>query len=221
MKTSALFARLALLCFLLMSGIASCSLFSGKEEQNPGYQLSQEELALLQPGDLILRQGFGVVSQAIREYLDEDIRVSHVALLSLDPKDGWQVVQSISQRVSKVDGVQKQDLPSFVSESETNSILVVRFKGYCKEPGLNLRVEEAGLKYLEQEVPFDHSFSLEDSTRFFCSELIWRIFLKEAGVDIFEKMNKDVRKERLQFASFFDPEHFEVIIDHHPLYDSR
>lgn len=221
MKTSALFARLAFLCLLLMGGVSACSFFAGKEDQNPGYQLSQEELALLQPGDLILRQGFGVVSQAIREYLNEDIRVSHVALLSLDPKDGWQVVQSISQRVSKVDGVQKQDLPSFVSESKTNSLVVVRFKGYGEEPGLNLRVEEAGRKYLEQEVPFDHSFSLEDSTRFFCSELIWRIFLNEAGVDLFEKMNKDVRKERLQFASFFDPEHFEVIIDHHPLYDFK
>jgi hypothetical protein len=34
-------------------------------------------------------------------------------------------------------------------------------------------------------------------------------------------MNKDVRKERLQFASFFDPEQFEVIIDHHPFDYSR
>lgn len=176
---------------------------------------------MLEPGDLILRQGFGVVSQAIREYLNEESGVSHVALLSQNRRGEWQVIQSISKRVSQVDGMQKQDLPSFMRESETHSIVVVRFKGYAAQPGLNLRVEQAARKYLERQVPFDHSFSLEDSSRFFCSELVWRLFLEEAGVDIFEKMNLEERKERLSFASFFDPDHFEVIINHHRLTNLR
>ncbi|MBW6497879.1 MAG: hypothetical protein K0B09_05805 [Bacteroidales bacterium] len=215
MKPDLLFSRQLISLFLAGLLLASCSFFTGKENQNPSYQLSQEELELLQPGDIILRQGFGVVSQAISEFLNEEIRVSHVALLSKDFKGEWQVIQSISQRVSEVDGVQQQALTSFVSESETNSIVVVRFRGYENDPGLNMRIEQAAKDYLQQQIPFDHSFSLEDTTRFFCSELIWRLFLDEAGVDIFEKMNKDVRRERLRFASFFDPDYFKVIINHH------
>jgi len=216
MKRAPLFLR-HLISFFLMGGVfASCSFFAGKENQNPAYQLSQEEIELLQPGDIILRQGFGAVSQAIGEYLDEEIRVSHVALLSQGEEGQWRVIQSISQRISNTDGVQTQDLATFVSESETNSIVVVRFKGYQSEPGLNLRIEQTALNYLDQQVPFDHSFSLEDSTRFFCSELIWRLFLIEAEVDVFEKMEKEIRRERLRFASFFDTDYFEVIINHHP-----
>lgn len=216
MKRAPLFFRL-LISFILMGGIfASCSFFAGKKNQNLSYQLSHEELSLLQPGDIILRQGNGAVSHAISEFLDEEIRVSHVALLSQGEEGNWQVIQSISKRVSNTDGLQTQDLATFVSESKTNTIVVVRFKGYQSEPGLNLRIEQAALNYLDQQVPFDHSFSLEDSTRFFCSELIWRLFLNEAGVDIFEKMDKEVRRERLRFASFFDTDHFEVIINHHP-----
>jgi hypothetical protein len=215
MKPAVLFPRQLILLFLACCLLASCSFFAGKEDQNPSYQLSQEELELLQPGDIILRQGFGAVSHAISEYLKEPTKVSHVALLSRDNIGEWQVIQSISQRVSNTDGLQAQDLATFVSESETSSIVVVRFRGYETNPGLNLRIERAAQDYLKQQTPFDHSFSLEDSTRFFCSELIWRLFLNEAGVDIFEKMNKDVRRERLRFASFFNPDHFEVIINHH------
>jgi hypothetical protein len=215
MKPAPLFFKQLIYFFLAGALTASCSFFAGKENQNPFYELTQDELELLQPGDIILRQGFGAVSHAIGQYLNEPIRLSHVALLSRGNNGEWQVIQSISQRVSKVDGVQQQDLTSFVSESETSSIVVVRFRGYETDQGLHQRIEQAALNYLEQQVPFDHSFSLEDSARFFCSELIWRLFLIEAKVDIFEKMNKDVRRERLRFASFFNPDHFEVIINHH------
>jgi hypothetical protein len=215
MKPAVLFPRQLILLFLACCLLASCSFFAGKEDQNPSYQLSQEELELLQPGDIILRQGFGAVSHAIGEYLNEPTKVSHVALLSRDNNGQWQVIQSISQRVSKTDGLQAQDLATFVSESETSSIVVVRFRGYETDQGLHLRIERAAQDYLKQQIPFDHSFSLEDSTRFFCSELLWQLFLNEAGVDIFEKMDKNVRRERLRFASFFDPDLFEVIINHH------
>jgi len=215
MKIALLFSRHLIYFVLAGTLTASCSFFAGKEKQNLSYQLSQEELELLQPGDIILRQGFGVVSQAISEFLNEEVRVSHVALLSKDGEENWQVIQSISKRVSNTDGLQQQNLASFVSESETNSVVVVRFRGYETDPGLHLRIERAAQHYLQQQLAFDHSFSLEDSTRFFCSELIWRLFLNEVGVDIFEKMDKDVRRERLRFASFFDPDHFDVVINHH------
>ena len=215
MKPALLFSGYIISLSLAAALVASCSFFSGKENQNPTYQLSHEEYELLQPGDIILRQGFGVGSQAISEFLNENIKVSHVALLSQNAQSHWQVIQSVSQNVSDFDGMQAQYLSEFIRESQTNSLVVVRFKGFNANPGLNHRFEQAVLSYLKQQVPFDHSSSLTDSTQFFCSELIWRLFLNEAGVDIFEKMNKDDRRERLRFASFFDPDHFEVIINHH------
>lgn len=193
----------------------SGSYVAGKKKQHTTYELANHELNMLQPGDIILRQGFGVVSHSIRNFLNEDFKVSHVALLSKNSPGQWQVIQSISKSLSGIDGVQTENLTDFVGESETNSVVVVRFRGFESEPELNLRIEQAALNYLQQQVPFDHGFSLDDSTSFFCSELIWRLFVNEAGVDIFEKMDREVRKERLRFASFFDPDYFEVIINHH------
>ncbi|HAJ99426.1 MAG TPA: hypothetical protein DCM62_05320, partial [Bacteroidales bacterium] len=86
-----------------------------KNEQQV-YRLKKDELALLQPGDIILRKGTGSLSQAIDNYLDPWLSVSHIGILSRNADGSWVVIHSISKHLSEADGLQQVDLHRFVSE---------------------------------------------------------------------------------------------------------
>ncbi len=213
-KLKVLFA--AIMLALLM---VSCNFLGGEPVQNPDYSLTSEEIGSIREGDIILRQGHGVVSQSILEILKEDIPVSHVGIIRKNPDGSFGVIHTVSQRLPGYDGIQQQCLEEFISESVSQSLMVVRYKGFSENTRLRKKAGRLAAEYLERDIPFDHSFNLEDSTRFFCSELIWRIILEVSGDDIFEKMNKELRRERLKFESFFDPERFELIINHQGIQD--
>ena len=185
--------------------------FRAEQEQKfSGYSLSDEEYALIQDGDIVLRHGYGLVSDIIVETLKEKYAISHCAVISV--KDGnYKVIHTISQSISECNGVQDQPMVPFVYQSHYNSLIVVRFKGV---PDAGKRISDRALDYLDQKIPFDHNFDLIDSTEFYCSELIWRIILKEFDVDIFPEKDPQVR-QYLNFSNFYNSDFFDIIINHH------
>jgi len=215
MPWKVLFTRWCLRCRL--SGLAAVLgfMFSCSAPTTVSYTLQPHEKALLKPGDIILRHGSGALSHAISEYLDEELRVSHVGLISRGNDGQLRVIQSISETISDVDGMQDEALDSFVSASKPFSIIVVRFNGVELDPSLAGRIEERALEYLRQKVPFDHKFCILEQHHFFCSELIYRLLLEEAGVDIFKSQREKSRREILRFSVFLNPEFFSVVVNHH------
>ncbi len=185
--------------------------FRAEQEQKFSvYTLSKEEYALIQDGDIILRHGYGLVSDAIVETLKEEYAISHCAIVVVDDTN-YRVIHTVSQSISECDGVQDQPLEPFISQSHYNSLIVVRFKG---PEGAGKIISKKVQYYLDQKIPFDHNFDLNDPSEFYCSELIWRIILEEFGVDIFpEKDPKD--RQYLNFSNFYNSEFFEIIINHH------
>ena len=173
------------------------------------YALSKEEIALLQDGDIILRHGYGFVSDAITTTLKED--VSHCAILVKDD-NSFKVIHSVSQSLSDYDGVQTQGLKRFINDSKLNSVIVLRYK--FKENDDRTLISQRARHYLDMQVSFDNSFDINDSTEFFCSELLWKVFLDAYNIDIFEdKYGKDNR-EFLKFDVFQNPKYFELVFSH-------
>ena len=96
-------------------------------------------------------------------------------------------------------------------DSQYNSIMVVRFKG--ANDSTRHKISEKALYYLEKRIPFDHSFDISDSSKFYCSELPWMILKNEFDVDIFkDKMNE--QNDHMRFNNFWNPDYFEIIINH-------
>jgi len=185
-----------------------------KNEQQV-YRLKKDELALLQPGDIILRKGTGSLSQAIDNYLDPWLSVSHIGILSRNADGSWVVIHSISKHLSEADGLQQVDLHRFVSESVLHTVKVTRLKNTTMYGNLGSLIEQQALYYLAQGIGFDYSFSLEDTTRMFCSEFVWLVIRNTAGLDIFADVNTSSLSQRLGFTHFVHPNYFDVIIDHH------
>ena len=200
---------------LLISVVAFWFVYNANADQqqrvSPPYKLKPEEILLLQDGDIILRRGYGLVSDAIGNTLTEEYDVSHVAILRKEA-DTFKVIQTISSSISDFDGMQCQSLQSFVHDSKINSVVVVRYKP--RHPFKNNSdISNAAQAYLDRKVPFDESFDLKDTTELFCSELVYRVILNEFKDDIFDRIDKS-SVNKLGFVPFFDTARFSVILNH-------
>lgn len=174
------------------------------------YQLSHDELDLIQDGDIILRHGYGLVSDMIVKTLKENISLSHCAIV-IKNDSLFGVVHSVSQSVSEADGVQFQDIKTFIKHSQKNSILLVRLKS--NDSLVGNKISDRALYYYKLKIPFDHSFDLFDDKEFYCSEIVWRIIMEVDDIDIFpDKSTKS--KRYLNFSNFYDSDFFEVILNH-------
>jgi hypothetical protein len=186
--------------------------FRAEQEQKfSAYSLADEEYALIRDGDIILRHGYGLVSDIIVETLKEGYDISHCAIISSDGDD-FRAIHTVSQSISDFDGVQEQSLKSFIHQSHKNSVIVVRFRWPDEDAGE--RISQKAQHYLREKVPFDNSFDIHDDKEFYCSELIWKIIQDEFGTNIFPDMSEKTRKY-LNFSNFYNPDFFDIIINHH------
>lgn len=176
------------------------------------YHLSQAELDSIHDGDIILRHGYGFVSDMIVEKLKEEYPLSHCAIISKDSLGKCYVIHSVSQSLTDIDGVQQQNLNDFVKDSKPNSIIVVRYLPKINKAPSD--ISKRAKQYLNKGITFDNSFDIHDSSSFYCSELIWRVILDEYNDDIFDLNNKPGENEIKKLKFFYHSSHFRQIINH-------
>jgi uncharacterized protein YycO len=205
------FFSLAIILIAIFLFLLTYDFRAEQEQIFSAYTISKEEYSLIRDGDIILRHGYGLVSDVIVETLKEDYQISHCAIITEDEND-FRVIHTVSQSISDYDGVQDQKLKPFIYQSHKNSVIVVRFKWPDEDAGA--KISNKARYYLDQKVPFDNSFNIHDDKEFYCSELIWRIILEEFDVNIFPDMDETTRKY-LNFSNFYNPDFFEIIINHH------
>jgi hypothetical protein len=205
---------------LLLFGITflvSCSTADQERDLNY-YTLSADELEVLKEGDILLRHGYGFVSNMIVKTLKEQIPVSHVGILTVDPADGnYKVIHSVSQTISDADGVQKQDLRSFIRDSQPNTLIVVRYRNASLHENKTSLISERAFYYLSQKIPFDYTFDFNNTGSFFCTEFVGRVIGDVFEDEIFSEdfLNSVSDLDKLKFNVFFDPCRFDVILNHH------
>lgn len=166
------------------------------------YELTREELGSLHSGDIVLRMGYGMVS-AMLENSSGGMGVSHCGILT-GQGPGFSVIHAISGDLADEDGVQECTLSEFLRGAKPGSFKAVR----CRVADSAGIVRHAG-RYLQQRVPFDRVFDIRDSSKIFCSELIYLSILNASGCRIF-----DPEKMDYNFTSFFDESLFLPVIDH-------
>lgn len=146
----------------------------------------------LREGDLIFRCGIGVFSRAVTAVEDEGL-YSHVGLLLRDSTD-WVVVHSVPREpdyAGDFDRVKMESLESFLSTGRAAS---AAFAHTGLDDSLKIaEMRSSAFQAVRDSMRFDGSYSLEDSTRQYCSEFVWRLYRRE-GIDLSEgrRMKMDV-----------------------------
>lgn len=186
-----------------------CQWACSSEQEDKPYVLPSTQVQLLEPADIILRRGKGLVSDGIAQVLNEPYDVTHCGIL-MPTDEGWAVVHAMSDNSRNIDGVVAQTLDQFVEESKQGSVMVVRYKNMNCQQQAVIKTTKA---YLAKARPFDLGFDIYDTTAVYCSELLQHIYWDNFQEDIFPIRLSTPTTDLLKYTYLFDTMHFERIVE--------
>jgi len=142
---------------------------SNQKQPQPNPPFLGYWLPMFQEGDVIFRHGIGAVSDWINYKQSSAIHVSHTGIVvNLNKK--WVIIHSISGMLDAEDGVQVSSIEQFLREAKPNTVFILR-------PNLSKKNRKAAAKKallcLKKGIRFDHQFNPNDSSKLYCSELIF------------------------------------------------
>ncbi len=131
-------------------------------------------------GDIILRCGFGMESKTVTLYSGGEY--SHIGLLY--QKEGmWYVVHAVPGETEDKDEpeyLKCEPIEEFLREDRAVRAAWGRID--CEDE-VAKRAAEYALEKVRRKVLFDNDYVIEDTTEFYCSELVWQSYLHQ-GIDI-------------------------------------
>lgn len=174
--------------------------------------ISEAEIAQLQHGDILLRRGYGAVSDFIADFLEETYPVTHCGFVLRYPDDKVYILHIISDLDSN--GVRTESLQTYINESQLNTLAAVRLKT-SQENREAILGEIYKLKAADMR--FDMGFNDHDGEEMYCAEMsrhvIQNVLKKDVLPDRAQKMGIDVTR----MSNFFADKHFEIIFNQLPV----
>lgn len=174
----------------------------------PADSLSKTEYELLQTGDVLLRRGYGWISDYIVAALKEPYALTHCGLI-VPQDDGLGVLHTASSE--QHDGIVIEPLSTYVQQSQVHSLVACRPR---YTPIQRRQVLELAQIYLQQAPPFDYSFDDQDAQALYCVELLRDLFLIVCQQDYLPLHYQRGKLSLLGFQSFFDPNNFTILFNH-------
>ena len=169
-------------------------------------KISVNDLKKFEEGDIILRRGFGRISDLIEKEFKEKYGVTHCGVLTL--RDSvWYVINSESNNLHE--GMQMTGLRQFLIDSHPKTIMVVRLNQEKHRPDFIKWMNN----YLERKVQFDYKFDDTDTTELYCTEVIDLSLQKALGEKILTDRIKIGLIDGPKFRHFYNPEYVEIIIN--------
>ncbi len=202
--------------FLGLLIIIGVFLFKPRKQANTRvatYMISDFEKSQLQTGDIILRRGYGLVSNFILRAMNEKYKVTHLGVV-INQENELKVAHALSSSVSDQDGLRFQSFDNFVGLSHDSTLIISRLKSI---DSINQqKVLQQLNHYKEMQLPFDNKFDYKDTTEHYCSELIWRIYENNLGIlQVSDSLTFHKKYNTLNI--FYDTSYFDIIINHQKL----
>lgn len=142
------------------------------------------DTVLLQTGDIVFRLGESRESRAVTT-VDRKGDYSHVGMV-MNVNGRWMVLHAVpNERASKqeVDSVKLESIGTFFRSDRAVKGGIYRFP---ITPEDTLLLLQKGLQLYARHPLFDAQFDCEDTTEFYCSELVYFLFLNTLNMDITE-----------------------------------
>lgn len=172
--------------------------------------LTPTELALLQPGDVLLRRGYGLMSDYILAVLQEPLALTHCGLI-VEQNNGQLGVLHTGSTANH-EGVLVEPLTVFVQQSMPPSLVAVR---PIVTPTQRLAILEGAHQYALAAAPFDYNFDDQDPQALYCVEMLRDLFLTVCHKDYLPTHYYWGDRALLGFQDFFDQNHFTLLFNHY------
>jgi uncharacterized protein YycO len=171
----------------------------------------------LSEGDLAFRRGSSTKSQAVL-YADREGQYSHIGIIVKEGSDFMVVHVTPGERNpgETMDKIKMESLADFFARDKAQKGAILSF---VDSLGCSKKAAQYAKEFFEREILFDHDYSLDDSIKMYCSEMVWRAYLK-AGRDITEQRRSEVPQRIPLFSGIYifpsdiyQNEHFTIVYE--------
>lgn len=134
----------------------------------------EKVMAHLEVGDLLFRQGTGVVGQMVTSVDDQGL-YSHVGVV-VRRDSSWWVVHAVPHEPDfegDIDRVKCERAEEFLGRYPDGKFGLYRPQ---ITPEQRVRAAKHALRLSERRVPFDHLYNLSDSSHLYCTELVEYVY---------------------------------------------
>lgn len=134
------------------------------------------------PGDLAFRTGTGLYSKMLNAASTDTVYYSHIGLVAqLDSQ--WVIIHAVPQELdgpSDFERVKMESVKQFFDPSYA-------LHGELVHTGLvaGRDMIDAAVGFVRDSIRFDGAFNLTDSSKLYCTELLWLLYRRE-GIDLSE-----------------------------------
>lgn len=133
----------------------------------------------LRDGDLALRQGTGLDSEAVLRLDSVGGQYSHIGIVVSD-NGKWKVVHAVpGESRDGIDRVKIEPIDTFFLSTRAAHGAVMRLRG-CSAVAAREAAQSAARLV---GVPFDYNYNWQDTTRLYCTQLI-AVAYSSAGIDL-------------------------------------
>ncbi|MCH2045493.1 MAG: hypothetical protein MK212_15355 [Saprospiraceae bacterium] len=183
--------------------------FSAKKDSTANDSLPPNELALLQEGDILMRKGYGNISDFIADFLNEKYRVTHCGFIVLEGYHEAHILHTVSN--DSVEHLFVEPLRDYIQQSQLNSLVAVRLNGTNQQ---RKAVVKEAKRLLKKKIPFDMAFNDKDTTEMYCAEMMSYVFKQVYQEDLMPRRAVYNPIDVLHMDNFFEPKYFEVLFNH-------
>ena len=165
-----------ILALILFSGTVIS--FAGMDK-HPAVTSKEKTFCLpeLSDGDIILREGKGFISEMMKATSATDKRFSHAGVVVFG-KNGPLVAHFIGTPESPGNAFKLEPIDSFIRPDENLSFAVYRYDLSENEKAA-IRNDISLMK--GKQIRFDEAFDLETDSALYCTEFIYKTYLKTMG----------------------------------------
>ena len=140
------------------------------------------EKSILKNGDIIFRRGTSFVSNMVL-MADKSSPYSHTGIIKII-NGKYFVIHSVpAEEIGEKDLTKIDCLVDFLKRDRSTAIAVYRLR--IENYKLTELAVENAHNFALQKTPFDSDFNLNDDSRLYCTELVWKSYLL-AGIDLVE-----------------------------------
>lgn len=166
--------------FLLLISL----IFTGCHKKVTPVEYVLPDTVQLQSGDLAFRTGISKESRAVTT-LDRNSIYTHVGMV-VWTDDGWRVLHAVpNERASKQeeDSVKLEPIGTFFRSDRAEKGGICR---YPLTPKDTQQLREHALALYARHPLFDNLFDVQDTIAFYCTELVYFLYLQELQIDLSE-----------------------------------
>ncbi|MBO6080242.1 MAG: hypothetical protein J6P54_04680 [Bacteroidales bacterium] len=159
-------------------------IFTGCHKKVTPVEYVLPDTVQLQSGDLAFRTGISKESRAVTT-LDRNSIYTHVGMV-VWTDDGWRVLHAVpNERASKQeeDSVKLEPIGTFFRSDRAEKGGIYR---YPLTPKDTQQLREHALALYARHPLFDNLFDAQDTIAFYCTELVYFLYLQELQIDLSE-----------------------------------